>query len=257
MPSSALVFGHPVYLRYPLQPSRRKPGTLRETSDLSRWLHTFIDFRPVLAFNICVLGCSPGSQTPFEEECPTVRQPIFTAILLWVLKSPPTPGTLYLVFFSTSRSALTISHGAPKKAYFMIWAFLHTSPDRCIILQRACDDASNLVLHSIGPIITNTNSIMQGCPLAIIRIKCIIAAWSNSIAAQSTGNCKVGAFIDDRSIRANSLSQLQEAIRVTQLFDAAIDAVIEHNKTVVFATDTAGRKKVQEVTYKNRLFNCS
>ena len=106
---------------------------------------------------------------------------------------------------------------------------------------------------SVGPIMTNTNSIMQGCPLAIIRINCLIAAWSESISQNtSLTTCKLGAFVDDRSIRSTSIRELQEAINVTEQFDSAIDAIIEHNKTVVFATSTSGRQQVEHLTYQQQ-----
>ena len=106
---------------------------------------------------------------------------------------------------------------------------------------------------SVGPVMKNTDSIMQGCPLAIIRINCLIAAWSDCISKHaSLPTCKLGAFVDDRSIRSTSVGELQEAINVTEQFDSAIDAIIEHNKTVVFATSTSGRQQVGHLTYQQQ-----
>ncbi|CAE7832127.1 unnamed protein product [Symbiodinium sp. CCMP2592] len=106
---------------------------------------------------------------------------------------------------------------------------------------------------SVGPVMKNTNSIMQGCPLDIIRINCLIAAWSDCISKNtSLPTCKLGAFVDDRSIRSTSVGELQQAIDVTEQFDAAMDAIIEHSKTVVFATSTAGRQQVEHLTYQQK-----
>ena len=106
---------------------------------------------------------------------------------------------------------------------------------------------------SVGPVMKNTDSIMQGCPLAIIRINCLIAAWSDCISKHaSLPTCKLGAFVDDRSIRSTSVGELQEAINVTEQFDIAMDAIIEHSKTVVFATSATGRQQVQHLTYQQQ-----
>ena len=102
---------------------------------------------------------------------------------------------------------------------------------------------------SVGPASPNTNSIMQGCPLAILRINAVIAAWARSMSNHpSTSLCPIAAYIDDKNARAHSLEQLQQVIQATSDFDEATDAVINSDKTVAFATSHTGRKQIQNLT---------
>ena len=107
--------------------------------------------------------------------------------------------------------------------------------------------------HSVGPAFPNANSIMQGCPLAILRINCLIAAWARSVQHHPpTALCSIGAFIDDKNARTNSLDQLQETINFTADFDDRIDAIVNPDKTVVFATTTSGRKQLTDVNLRGQ-----
>ena len=99
---------------------------------------------------------------------------------------------------------------------------------------------------SVGPAFPNANSIMQGCPLAILRINSLISAWANVLSSHpDTSFCSFGAFIDDKNARANSQTQLQQVIDLTDTFDQAVDAVVNSDKTVVFSTTSQGRKDLQ------------
>ena len=102
--------------------------------------------------------------------------------------------------------------------------------------------------NSVGPSFGNTNSICQdcqGCPLAILRINALISAWVNVVHSHpSIPSCRTGAFIDDRNLRTSSHSTFQDCIRITQQFDTAIGAIINENKTHVFATTAQGRKQL-------------
>ena len=98
---------------------------------------------------------------------------------------------------------------------------------------------------SVGPCFSNTNSICQGCPLAILRINALIAAWVNVVHSHpSIPSCRTGAFIDDRNLRTTSHSILQDCIRITQQFDTAVGAIINQNKTHVFGTTAQARKQL-------------
>ena len=99
--------------------------------------------------------------------------------------------------------------------------------------------------NSVGPSFGNANSICQGCPLAILRINALISAWVNVVHSHpSIPSCRTGAFIDDRNLRTPSHSTFQDCIRITQQFDTAIGAIINENKTHVFATTAQGRKQL-------------
>ena len=99
--------------------------------------------------------------------------------------------------------------------------------------------------NSLGPCFSNTNSIMQGCPLAILRINSLIAAWARVIRNSSdTATCSVSAFIDDKNMRASSIAELKTGIRLTELFDIAVDAVVNLRKTVLYATQTKLRTEL-------------
>ena len=100
--------------------------------------------------------------------------------------------------------------------------------------------------NSMGPAIPNTNSIMQGDPLAILRINALIAAWTRVI--NTTGLCRISAFIDDKNMRSASLSGLQAGIDLTADFDRAIAAEVNSNKTVLFANSPQNILAVQTVT---------
>ena len=87
---------------------------------------------------------------------------------------------------------------------------------------------------------------MSGCPLAIIRINAMIATWIQVIKThQLTLRCKASAFIDDKNLRSTSCNDFQQAIEVTKKFDCAVDAVVNTDKTVVFATTNAARQKLK------------
>ena len=104
--------------------------------------------------------------------------------------------------------------------------------------------------NSVGPAFKNTNSICQGCPLAILRINALIAAWVRVVKNNPDGLCRTNAFIDDRNLRASSLSDLQKGINITDQFDKAIDAIPNTSKTVVFATSLNARQQVHCCGYK-------
>ena len=73
---------------------------------------------------------------------------------------------------------------------------------------------------SVGLKFPNTNSISQGCPLAILRINALIAAWARAITNQpSLTQCSVGGYVDDRNLRGASLQQLRDAIQISEKFD--------------------------------------
>ena len=102
--------------------------------------------------------------------------------------------------------------------------------------------------NSVGPLVGNTNSIMQGCPLAILRINCIIAAWVRVIAnSPDTQLCRTSAYIDDKSMRSHHLNDLQKAIDLTDQFDQAIHAQVNVNKTATFANSASALKSVAKL----------
>jgi hypothetical protein len=81
--------------------------------------------------------------------------------------------------------------------------------------------------NSIGPVIPNTNSIMQGCPLAIIRINSLIAAWTRVIhSCPLTDLCNTSAYVDDKNMPSPPLEHLQNGINTTIAFDIAIAAEV-------------------------------
>ena len=103
---------------------------------------------------------------------------------------------------------------------------------------------------SVGPKFGNTNSICQGCPLAILRINSLITAWVHVIHKHpDTQRCKTNAFIDDKNLRAPSFNSLMTANQVTQSFDVAVGAVVNPTKTVVFANTSQGRKELAACEY--------
>ena len=105
----------------------------------------------------------------------------------------------------------------------------------------------------MGPEFPNTNSISQGCPLAILRINGLIAAWVRVIQSHNQlPLCSVGGCVDDRNLRSTDLSQLRKSIEVTAAFDNATDAVVNAKKTVLFATSTTARQKMSNITLNNR-----
>lgn len=78
---------------------------------------------------------------------------------------------------------------------------------------------------SVAPTFSNTNSICQGCPLAIIRIYAMIAMWIQVIKTHPhTTLCKASAFIDDKNLRSTSFEAFCTAIDNTRSFDKAVDA---------------------------------
>ena len=103
---------------------------------------------------------------------------------------------------------------------------------------------------SVGPKFGNTNSICQGCPLAILRINSLIAAWVQVIHKHpDTQLCNTNAFIDDKNLRAPSFVSLMTAIDVTKDFDSAVGAIVNPTKTVVFASTAQGRKELVACEY--------
>jgi hypothetical protein len=108
--------------------------------------------------------------------------------------------------------------------------------------------------NSIGPSFPNTNSICQGCPLAIIRINAMITAWIQVISNHSTTSyCRASAFIDDKNLRSTSFEHFTNAVHITKKFDQAIDAVINSDKTTVFATTRLARQKLQNFEFPQSL----
>ena len=106
---------------------------------------------------------------------------------------------------------------------------------------------------SIGPLFPNTNGIMQGCPLAILRINCIMMAWARTIQHNAhTSLCTIGVYMDDKNARASSLQQLQDVVKLTESFDDHIDAVVNLRKTVAYATATTSRRSLSSVTINNQ-----
>ena len=62
---------------------------------------------------------------------------------------------------------------------------------------------------SVGPKFGNTNSISQGCPLAILRINALIAAWVHSITSHADlTQCSVGGYVDGRNMRSTDLQAI-------------------------------------------------
>ena len=103
--------------------------------------------------------------------------------------------------------------------------------------------------NSVGPSFPNTNSIMQGCPLAIIRINALLSAWANAFSSNpDTALCQYGVYFDDKNARATSCQQLQQVIDFTADFDRSVDAVVNYGKTTAFSTSPAGRKEVRHIT---------
>ena len=108
--------------------------------------------------------------------------------------------------------------------------------------------------NSIGPSFPNTNSICQGCPLAIIRINAMITAWIQVISNHSTTSyCRASAFIDDKNLRSTSSEHFTNAVHITKKFDQAIDAVINSDKTTVFTTTRLARQKLQNFEFPQSL----
>ena len=104
--------------------------------------------------------------------------------------------------------------------------------------------------NSIGPAFTNANSICQGCPLAITRINALIASWMQVIKRHSdTVHCKASAFIDDKHLRSTSFENFKQALDVTKKFDQAVDAIVDPDKTVVFATTNSARLRLKELEF--------
>lgn len=102
--------------------------------------------------------------------------------------------------------------------------------------------------NSLGPAFSNTNSIMQGCPLAILRINCIIAAWVRVLSHHPSSQlCRLSAYTDDKNMRSNHLESLQNAINVTDRFDKAIDARVNVDKTATFANTAQGLKAIAQL----------
>ena len=103
--------------------------------------------------------------------------------------------------------------------------------------------------NSLGPIISNSNSIMQGCPLAVLRINALIASWIRVVQSHpDTKLCSTAAFIDDKHLRAHNIEQLQAGINLTAAFDKAIDAAVNTSKTALFANSTSNIKRLTNVT---------
>lgn len=73
--------------------------------------------------------------------------------------------------------------------------------------------------------------------------------------------CRTSAFIDDKNLRASSFSDLQTGIDITHCFDAAVDAIPNTSKTVVFATSAPARNQIQccgfRVVTCDKLLGCS
>ena len=108
--------------------------------------------------------------------------------------------------------------------------------------------------NSIGPAFPNTDSIMQGCPLAVLRINAVIAAWARSLTCTFPLRA-LGGYIDDKNVRTQSAQQLQQIIQHTSTFDAAIDAVVNTDKTVTFATSAKGRKQLSHIMLNGQPLN--
>ena len=79
--------------------------------------------------------------------------------------------------------------------------------------------------NSVGPPFPNTNSIMQGCLLAIIRINALLSAWANAFSSNpATALCQFGVDFDDNDARGTSCQQLQQVIDFTADFGRSVDA---------------------------------
>ena len=102
---------------------------------------------------------------------------------------------------------------------------------------------------SLGPKFANTNSISQGCPLAILRINALISAWVYSIQSrESLSSCSLGGYVDDRNMRSTDVQELQEAVHLTEKFDHCVDGVVNFKKCATYATTALARKQVSSVT---------
>ena len=128
----------------------------------------------------------------------------------------------------------------------------------CSVILVAYRDVSSWALQSVHSFPTPmigvgkvTNGVMQGCPLAFLRMNSIISAWARTAECiVSTAACSIGAYMDDKNARGTSLQQLQHVVQLTESFDEHTDAVVR--KTVTFATTPTGRKSLPNVLLNNQ-----
>ncbi|CAE8583822.1 unnamed protein product [Polarella glacialis] len=89
---------------------------------------------------------------------------------------------------------------------------------------------------SLAPPFGSTNSTFQGCPLSLLSVNALVAIWVRAIEHESCGSVRTGAFVDDRSLRASTLSDLQAALRTTDEFDRLSDSCANSAKTKLMAS---------------------
>ena len=170
------------------------------------------------------LGIFHGCQMNCMVVFPIGKQWTLIFRLLWILNKPnssinPLYGALYDYQKCFDRIAWQIQTGIlqdlgmPKKVSSAMFSYNQS------ILRRF------KIGKSVAPTFSNTNSICQGCPLAIIRIYAMIAMWIQVIKTHPhTTLCKASAFIDDKNLRSTSFEAFCTAIDNTRSFDKAVDA---------------------------------
>ena len=82
----------------------------------------------------------------------------------------------------------------------------------------------------------------------------MVTAWIQVISNHpTTSHCRASAFIDDKNLRSTSFEHFTNAVHITKKIDHAIDAVINSDKTIVFATTRLARQKLQNFEFRQSL----
>ena len=73
----------------------------------------------------------------------------------------------------------------------------------------------------LGPQFRRTNSIAQGCPLAMLWANVFGTLWARTMSNKAP-NAKIGVFVDDKTITARSRDGWLHAMKITNAFDTAV-----------------------------------
>ncbi len=102
------------------------------------------------------------------------------------------------------------------------------------------------VAGTYGAVIRQENGCPQGCSFSLLVANIYVSTLFNYIQHHHP-EVSLGAFIDDRNLRARSPAELQEALTRICRFDRAAGHTTNINKSAVFASDETLRQQVAKI----------
>ena len=92
---------------------------------------------------------------------------------------------------------------------------------------------------------TAANGVAQGCSLSLVAINLYMNVWV--LLMVNLPNVFLRVFIDDAYLwcKIQHLSELQTAVQITQVWDLMCGQFLNDAKSIIWATDTNGRKLIK------------